>query len=109
MLNPAFLLPLGAYHAELPPEPDMPIELRTMLEAAMASGNDGDVATVVKYARRAAPKHSQQIADIDIATPEPEFRAWRWAEPADLPTMIVPFKKTLYEAVLAAFSSHLHR
>ncbi len=48
-------------------------------------------------------------ADIDIATPEPEFRAWRWADPADLPTMIVPFKKALYEAVLAAFADHLHR
>ncbi|MEN2746664.1 RNA pyrophosphohydrolase [Sphingomonas sp. T9W2] len=47
--------------------------------------------------------------DIDIATPEPEFRAWRWADPADLPTMIVPFKKTLYERVLAAFAEHLHR
>ncbi|WP_242115722.1 RNA pyrophosphohydrolase [Sphingomonas lacusdianchii] len=47
--------------------------------------------------------------DIDIATPEPEFRAWRWADPADLPTMIVPFKKTLYEQVLAAFAEHLHR
>lgn len=47
--------------------------------------------------------------DIDIATPEPEFRAWRWADPAALPTMIVPFKKTLYEQVLAAFDDHLHR
>lgn len=47
--------------------------------------------------------------DIDIATPEPEFRAWRWADPTDLPTMIVPFKKTLYERVLAAFAKHLHR
>ncbi len=64
MPNPAFLLPLGLYFAEPPPEPDLPIEIRTMLEEAMASGNDGDVATVVKYARRAAPKHSQQIADI---------------------------------------------
>jgi len=64
MPNPALLLPLGLYFAEPPPEPDLPIEIRTMLEEAMASGNDGDVATVVKYARRAAPKHSQQIADI---------------------------------------------
>jgi len=47
--------------------------------------------------------------DIDIATPEPEFRAWRWADPADLPMMIVPFKKTLYERVLAAFADRLHR
>lgn len=48
-------------------------------------------------------------ADIDIATPEPEFRAWRWSDPAELPTMIVPFKKSLYEAVLAAFADHLRR
>ncbi|MGW8190600.1 RNA pyrophosphohydrolase [Sphingomonas hankookensis] len=47
--------------------------------------------------------------DIDIETPEPEFRAWRWADPADLPTMIVPFKKALYEQVLAGFAEHLHR
>lgn len=47
--------------------------------------------------------------DIDIQTPEPEFRAWRWADPADLPSMIVPFKKALYEQVLAGFADHLHR
>ncbi|MGZ8348150.1 MAG: RNA pyrophosphohydrolase, partial [Allosphingosinicella sp.] len=23
--------------------------------------------------------------DVNIATPEPEFRAWKWAEPAELP------------------------
>lgn len=45
--------------------------------------------------------------DIDLETPHPEFRAWRWAEPADLPHLIVPFKKTLYEAVLQAFAEHL--
>ena len=41
--------------------------------------------------------------DIDIVTAEPEFRAWKWAEPEELPAMIVPFKKQLYEQVLAAF------
>ena len=46
-------------------------------------------------------------SDIRIATAEPEFRAWRWADPADLPAMIVPFKKRLYEDVLAAFRAHL--
>ena len=45
--------------------------------------------------------------DIDIATAHPEFRAWRWADPADLPALIVPFKKALYEQVLAAFAPHL--
>jgi putative (di)nucleoside polyphosphate hydrolase len=45
--------------------------------------------------------------DVDIATPDPEFRAWKWAEPAELPEMIVPFKKRLYEQVLAAFREWL--
>lgn len=45
--------------------------------------------------------------DIDIRTAHPEFRTWRWADPADLPAMIVPFKKALYEQVLAAFAPHL--
>jgi putative (di)nucleoside polyphosphate hydrolase len=45
--------------------------------------------------------------DIDIATAHPEFRAWKWAEPEELPTLIVPFKRTLYEAVLAEFLPHI--
>ena len=45
--------------------------------------------------------------DVDIATPEPEFRAWRWVAPADLPALIVPFKQQLYRDVLAAFEDHL--
>jgi putative (di)nucleoside polyphosphate hydrolase len=45
--------------------------------------------------------------EIDIETAEPEFRAWKWADPGDLPSMIVPFKKTLYEEVLAAFEEWL--
>ncbi len=46
-------------------------------------------------------------ADVNIATPDPEFRAWKWADPEDLPAMIVPFKKKLYEDVLAAFRDRL--
>jgi putative (di)nucleoside polyphosphate hydrolase len=46
-------------------------------------------------------------SDVDIATPHPEFRAWRWSDPADLPAMIVPFKQQLYRDVLAAFAPHL--
>jgi putative (di)nucleoside polyphosphate hydrolase len=45
--------------------------------------------------------------DVDLATPEPEFRAWKWAEPAELPDLIVPFKRKLYEDVLAAFRQWL--
>lgn len=46
-------------------------------------------------------------ADVHIDTPEPEFRAWKWAEPAELPALIVPFKKRLYEQVLEAFREWL--
>ena len=45
--------------------------------------------------------------DIDIATAHEEFRAWRWIAPAELPEVIVPFKRALYEQVLAAFAPHL--
>jgi putative (di)nucleoside polyphosphate hydrolase len=45
--------------------------------------------------------------DVDLETPDPEFRAWRWAEPDELPAMIVPFKKRLYEDVIAAFREWL--
>jgi len=45
--------------------------------------------------------------DVDIATAHQEFRAWRWVAPAELPEIIVPFKKTLYENVLSAFAPHL--
>jgi putative (di)nucleoside polyphosphate hydrolase len=46
-------------------------------------------------------------ADVNIATEHPEFRAWRWIDPDDLPRLIVPFKRTLYEEVLAALRPHL--
>ena len=45
--------------------------------------------------------------DVNIETAEPEFRAWKWAEPGELPAMIVPFKKKLYEDVLEAFADWL--
>ncbi|HWW66064.1 MAG TPA: RNA pyrophosphohydrolase [Sphingomonadaceae bacterium] len=46
-------------------------------------------------------------ADVNLATPHPEFRAWKWAEPKDLPDLIVPFKRKLYEDVLSEFASYL--
>ena len=46
-------------------------------------------------------------ADVNIATSHPEFRAWRWAEPAAAVALAVPFKRALYQAVLAAFRDHL--
>ncbi|MBB6228002.1 putative (di)nucleoside polyphosphate hydrolase [Polymorphobacter multimanifer] len=43
-----------------------------------------------------------QDADVNIATPHPEFKAWRWAEPGELVDLAVPFKRELYTDVLAA-------
>ena len=46
-------------------------------------------------------------SEVNIDTAEPEFRAWKWAEPNELPAMIVPFKKKLYEDVLEGFADWL--
>lgn len=41
--------------------------------------------------------------DINIATAHPEFRAWQWVDPARLPELIVPFKRPIYDQVMAHF------
>ena len=46
-------------------------------------------------------------ADVNLQTPEPEFRACKWAEPQALPDLIVPFKRGLYRDVLKAFAAWL--
>lgn len=46
-------------------------------------------------------------ADVNIETEHAEFRAWKWAEPAELPGLIVPFKRQLYKELLAEFSDYL--
>jgi putative (di)nucleoside polyphosphate hydrolase len=48
-----------------------------------------------------------QDDDVNIATPDPEFRAWKWADPAELPALIVPFKKKLYEDLVETFADWL--
>lgn len=40
---------------------------------------------------------------VNIQTAEPEFRSWRWLEPADLLDKIVPFKRDTYERVIREF------
>jgi putative (di)nucleoside polyphosphate hydrolase len=46
-------------------------------------------------------------ADVNLETPHPEFRTWRWAGPHELVDLIVPFKRHLYAAVLDEFADHL--
>lgn len=43
-------------------------------------------------------------ADVKLDAHQAEFRAWKWAEPAELPALIVPFKRDLYTKVLDAFA-----
>jgi putative (di)nucleoside polyphosphate hydrolase len=44
-------------------------------------------------------------SDIDLATSHPEFDDWKWVRADELATLIVPFKRPLYEAVLKEFSA----
>lgn len=41
--------------------------------------------------------------DIDLDTEHPEFNAWKWVPVAELPELIVSFKRQLYIDVLAEF------
>ncbi|MFA3916902.1 RNA pyrophosphohydrolase [Ruegeria hyattellae] len=44
---------------------------------------------------------------IDIKTEHPEFTRWKWQKPAKLTEEIVPFKRDVYERVVAAFATYL--
>jgi putative (di)nucleoside polyphosphate hydrolase len=48
-------------------------------------------------------------SEINILNPggghEPEFFAWRWEPMANLPDLVVPFKRQTYERVVAEFKS----
>lgn len=43
-------------------------------------------------------------ANIDIATKHQEFGSWRWAQVSEVEERIVPFKRTLYQAVISEFT-----
>lgn len=43
-------------------------------------------------------------SDINVETPNPEFRNWRWVELELLPGLITPFKKQLYEKAVEIFT-----
>ena len=44
---------------------------------------------------------------INIATDHPEFSRWRWIGAQEMVAAIVPFKRAVYEAVVAEFRSDL--
>jgi putative (di)nucleoside polyphosphate hydrolase len=50
--------------------------------------------------------------EIDIAHPgghKPEFSAWRWESMQNLPALIIPFKRPVYERVVQEFAGFAAR
>ena len=43
-------------------------------------------------------------SDVRLDKHKPEFDAWRWAPLAEIPSLIVPFKRPVYQAVAKTFS-----
>lgn len=58
---------------------------RQMWFAARFEGNDGEIDLAARIGHK------------------PEFDAWKWVEPALLPSLIVPFKRAVYDSILAEF------
>ncbi len=47
-------------------------------------------------------------SDVDLeAHKHPEFCEWKWVDPDLLPELIVPFKREVYEAVVADFKPYI--
>lgn len=55
-----------------------------------------------------ALRHTGPESEINVAAPpggfKPEFETWRWARMDELTTLIIPFKRPVYEQVVAVFS-----
>ena len=79
---------------------DLPEELRGKLWGGKWIGQDQDW-----FLARFLGRDS----DIDIATEDAEFREWRWVSPAELPDMIVSFKRALYRRLVEVFAPYLDR
>ena len=47
--------------------------------------------------------------DINIATEHPEFSSWRWADLTEIVALIVPFKRKLYQDLIAEFGPLIRR
>jgi len=44
--------------------------------------------------------------DVNLDTDHPEFRAWKWVEPDQVPELIVPFKRDLYRRLISEFEPY---
>jgi putative (di)nucleoside polyphosphate hydrolase len=59
-------------------------------------------------------RYEGEDSEIDIDRPgggafDPEFEAWRWAPLETLADLVVPFKRPVYEAVVAMFKNLARR
>jgi putative (di)nucleoside polyphosphate hydrolase len=77
---------------------DLPQELRGKLWGGKWVGQDQDWFLA---------RFLGSDADVNINTKHPEFREWKWIDPAHLPDVIVPFKRDLYRDLLRHFAEHL--
>ncbi|HEX6742469.1 MAG TPA: RNA pyrophosphohydrolase [Sphingomicrobium sp.] len=77
---------------------DLPEEIRGQLWGGQWQGQDQDWFLA---------RFLGTDADVNIATEHPEFREWKWVEPAELPELIVPFKRELYRQLLREFANYL--
>jgi putative (di)nucleoside polyphosphate hydrolase len=48
-----------------------------------------------------------QDSDVNIKTEHPEFSQWQWLAPDQLIANIVPFKRAVYEQVMAEFGDRI--
>lgn len=46
-------------------------------------------------------------SDINIETGHPEFCRWQWVQMQELPDIIVPFKRELYQALVEEFKEYV--
>lgn len=46
-------------------------------------------------------------SEVQIDRPHPEFAEWRWITAEEMLARIVPFKRAVYDQVIAAFRAHL--
>lgn len=57
-----------------------------------------------------AMRFTGEDSEIDVEHPdgahEAEFAAWRWAALQEIPRLIVPFKRAVYERVVAEFAKY---
>ncbi|HXQ40668.1 MAG TPA: RNA pyrophosphohydrolase [Candidatus Udaeobacter sp.] len=121
MPSDAWQMPQGGIDADETPEAaawrEMREEIGTDKAALLAESRDWyfydlppDLADQIWHGRFRGQRQKWfafrflgQDGDIDITTHRPEFSDWKWAPMAELPSLIVPFKRRLYADLLAEF------